>query len=79
MLAACPAGWLLKFREMLFQKCERYRFLSYSLASRDVEGEHRRIMEATLDRDVEAAMAALCDHYTTTAEIIIKGLSDAGP
>jgi len=79
LLAACPAGWLLKFREMLFQKCERYRFLSYSLASRDVEGEHRRIMEATLDRDIEAAMAALCDHYTTTAEIIIKGLSDAGP
>lgn len=79
LLAACPAGWLLKFRQMLFQKCERYRFLSYSLAPRDVEGEHRRIMQATLDRDIDAATAALCDHYTTTAEIIIKGLSDADP
>ena len=85
LLAACPAGWLLKFRSLLFQKCERYRFLSYSLSLRDVEDEHRRIMEATLDRDIDAAIAALSDHYTKTAEIIISGLPvvetsvDAGP
>jgi DNA-binding GntR family transcriptional regulator len=78
LLSACPAGWLLKFRDILFQKCERYRFLSYSLASRDVEDEHRRIMETTLDRDIDAAIAALSDHYTRTAEIIIRGLSDIG-
>lgn len=76
LLSACPAGWLLRFRELLFQKCERYRFLSYSLVSRDVENEHRRIFETTLDRDIDAAIAALSDHYTATAEIIIEGLSD---
>ncbi len=76
LLSACPARWLLRFREILFQKCERYRFLSYSLAYRDVEHEHRCIVEATLDRDIDAAIAALSDHYTRTAEIIIKGLSN---
>ncbi len=76
LLSACPAGWLLRFRDILFQKCERYRFLSYSLAFRDVESEHRRIMEATVDRDIPAAVAALSDHYNRTAEIIIEGLSD---
>jgi hypothetical protein len=66
---------LLKFQAFLFQKCERYRFLSYSLSPRDVEGEHHAIVEAVLDRDTEAAVAALMEHYTTTAEIIIQGLS----
>lgn len=75
LVSACPAGWLLKFQSLLFQKCERYRFLSYSFANRDVEGEHLRILEATLDRNADAAIVALSDHYTKTAEIIINGLS----
>jgi DNA-binding GntR family transcriptional regulator len=71
LVAACASPWLLRFRNTLYEHSERYRFLSYGVAPRDVDGEHRRIAEAALDRDVEAAVGALGDHFTRTAAIIV--------
>jgi len=75
LVAACGSEWLLRFRHMLFEQSERYRFLAYGVEPRDIAGEHRTIMQAALDRDIEAAVGALRDHLTLTADIILESFT----
>jgi DNA-binding GntR family transcriptional regulator len=75
LVAACRSEWLLRFRHILFEQSERYRFLAYGVEPRDIEGEHRIIMQATLARDAEAAVRALSDHLTLTADIILESFA----
>jgi DNA-binding GntR family transcriptional regulator len=72
LVAGCRSGWLLRFRHILFEQSERYRFLAYGVQPRDIEGEHQIIMQATLARDAEAAVKALSDHLALTADIILE-------
>jgi GntR family transcriptional regulator, carbon starvation induced regulator len=76
LVAACRSKWLMWFRRILFDQSERYRRLSLSQLSvvRDVPGEHRGIMEATLARDVDAACANLSAHILRTAEIVAEAI-----
>lgn len=69
LISACGSPILLEICEKLFSRADRYRRLSVSLAgaARDVEGEHRRLMERALARDGEGAAAALREHYGRTA------------
>ncbi|TDR90424.1 GntR family transcriptional regulator [Enterovirga rhinocerotis] len=73
LVGACDSSWLLAFRTILHEQSERYRRLSTPLApsERDVEGEHRRIVEAVLARDVEATLRAIADHFQRTTDIIL--------
>lgn len=77
VLAACGSEWLIRLRNILYEQSERYRFLSYTLSPRDVEGEHRAILDATLARDADGAVTALADHLELTARIIAEGNSEA--
>ncbi|MHC0054656.1 GntR family transcriptional regulator [Actibacterium sp. D379-3] len=75
LVAACPNLLLLHLREQLYAQSERYRHWSVSLhkgpRDRDVASEHKRIMEATLARDVDAARQAIADHTNrTTADVL---------
>lgn len=73
LVSACDSLWLLGFRDILHEQSERYRRLSVRRDSpqpRDVEAEHRRIVDAVLRRDADAAVAALADHYTTTMRFV---------
>jgi DNA-binding GntR family transcriptional regulator len=79
LVAACGSEWLLRFRHILFEQSERYRFLAYGVEPRDIAGEHRTIMEAVLARDTEAAVAALRDHLTLTADIILESFAAQRP
>jgi DNA-binding GntR family transcriptional regulator len=72
LVAGCRSDWLLRFRHILFEQSERYRFLAYGVQPRDIEGEHQSIMQATLARDAEAAVKALSDHLALTADIILE-------
>ena len=69
LISACGSPSLLEICDKLFSRADRYRRLSVSLvgATRDVTGEHRRLMELALARDAEGAAAALRDHYGRTA------------
>lgn len=69
LVSACGSPTLLEICDKLFSRADRYRRLSVSLAgaTRDVAGEHRRLMELALARDAEGAAAALRDHYGRTA------------
>lgn len=77
LVSACASKWLMQFRRILFDQSERYRRLSLSQQSvaRDVLGEHRNIMEATLSRDADAACAHLSAHIMHTAEIVAEAIA----
>jgi DNA-binding GntR family transcriptional regulator len=73
LVNACASPWLLGFRDVLHEQSERYRRLSIRREvgrPRDVEAEHAAIVEATLKRDADAAVAALSQHFSTTMEFV---------
>jgi DNA-binding GntR family transcriptional regulator len=78
LVAACGLEWLLRFRATLYEQSERYRLLGRVVAGaeRDVTDEHRRIVEAALARDADAAEAELARHFRRTADIIAAACSD---
>ena len=73
LLAACPSPWLLRIHDQLFQQAERYRritFLSGSTQPRNVNQEHRAIMEAAVARDVDAACGLAASHILKTLSVL---------
>jgi len=73
LVNACGSPWLLGFRDVLHEQSERYRRLSIRREVgklRDVEAEHAAIVDATLRRDADAAVAALSQHFTITMEFV---------
>ncbi len=73
LAAAADNSWLLRVREQLYSQSERYRRLSVPAMPerRDVEGEHRAIMQACLARDADAATAKLSEHLRLTTRILL--------
>ena len=69
LISACGSPILLEICGKLFSRADRYRRMSISLDGdvRDVPGEHRRLLEASLARDAEGAAEALREHYGRTA------------
>lgn len=73
LVNACGSPWLLGFRDVLHEQSERYRRLSIRREvgkERDVEAEHAAIVDATLRRDADLAVAALSQHFTITMEFV---------
>jgi len=73
LVNACGSPWLLGFRDVLHEQSERYRRLSIRREvgkTRDVEAEHAAIVDATLRRDADLAVAALSQHFTITMEFV---------
>jgi DNA-binding GntR family transcriptional regulator len=68
LVSVCESPWLLRFRDTLYEQSERYRQLSIPLDAglRDVDAEHRLIVEAVLRRDADTAVAALAAHFSRT-------------
>jgi DNA-binding GntR family transcriptional regulator len=67
--------WLVRLIRPLWESSERYRMASpirRTLSAR--RDEHRRILEALLDRDPDAAALALHAHLTTTATVVARAL-----
>ena len=73
LVAACKSPWLLRLRAQLYVQQERYRWLSMPLAryARDLNSEHQGIVEATLARDPDEAVARLSAHLQATADILL--------
>jgi DNA-binding GntR family transcriptional regulator len=72
LVQACDSAWLLRLRALLYAQSERYRRLSLSEArqERDVDGEHRGLVEAALARDADKACKLLADHLSLTAALV---------
>jgi DNA-binding GntR family transcriptional regulator len=71
LLSGSPSPRLRDLAATLRETAELYRrwsgCLSGQQARRDVPAEHRALMQAALDRDVDRAVALLTDHINTTA------------
>lgn len=73
LVSACNSPWLLRIREVLYAQSERYRRLSLPLAriERDVNSEHKEIMDATLAKDIPKAIQLLESHLTVTTRVLL--------
>lgn len=86
LVASCDSPWLLRIRDMLFAQSDRYRHLSVPLrrSHRDVNAEHKAILDATIADDADKACALLAEHFNATTQILLDSIpfaeaSDAMP
>jgi DNA-binding GntR family transcriptional regulator len=77
LIAACDSPWWLRLRGQLYTQAERYRRLElpYGRVERDVDSEHKAIVDAVLARDANAACRLLAAHLQRTVDILLA--SDA--
>jgi len=73
LTGGCSSPWMLALRAMLYAQSERYRHLSVTLAleTRDVDSEHKDLLDACLARDADLACERMGKHLTLTSEIIL--------
>ena len=73
LIAASDSRWWLRLRDELYIQAERYRrmVVPHSGLNRDVDAEHKAILDATLERDADRACAALADHLQRTVDILL--------
>jgi DNA-binding GntR family transcriptional regulator len=73
LIAACASRWAHHFRGILYFQSERYRrfCLVGGAGRRDVHGEHRGIMEATLARNADLACRLTEEHMDNTLSMMI--------
>ncbi|HWA45614.1 MAG TPA: FCD domain-containing protein [Hypericibacter adhaerens] len=69
----CDSPWLLRLRRQLYDQSERYRRLSVPLTTRtrNIGAEHQAIVDATLARDADKAVALLSAHLSATTRILL--------
>ncbi len=82
LIAACPNHRLRTIASTLRDAAELYRHWSRqaegSTSARDVDDEHRRIVDAVLARDADEAVRLLEQHLRTTAEMLITNDTQQG-
>jgi DNA-binding GntR family transcriptional regulator len=76
LISASGSSILLNFCDQLYDQNIRYRHVAGRVAypKRNIEKEHKAIMQAALDRDATAAVASLLDHYQGTGSFLTKAL-----
>jgi len=82
LAAGCNSRWLLTIRGMLYAQTERYRYLSVALArqNRNVDAEHKAILDACLAREPDLACELIDDHLMRTSNILLRSpLLQASP
>ena len=90
LIAACGSPWILRLRRTVYYAHKRYRMLAIRHArcpeeapshiEFDRSDEHGMILEAALERDVDAACVATRRHIETTQRVIVANrlLSESG-
>jgi GntR family transcriptional regulator, carbon starvation induced regulator len=71
LYSACRSPWLLRFARLLIQQGERYRraFVSYPNIIPSVTEEHERMLELSITRKADEAVALLEEHSRHALEI----------
>jgi DNA-binding GntR family transcriptional regulator len=80
LLSACGSKILTEFCRSLYERADRYRRFSISVeaGARDVNAEHRAILDAALARDAQRACALLAEHYRNTAMLVRRHFEAQG-
>src|SRR6185437_3541989 len=76
LVAGCDCQTLLRVRRQLYAQSERYRRLSVPLArtDRDLNREHRELMQATLDRQADRAVTLMTAHLSETTRVLLQAM-----
>ncbi len=74
LVSECRSSWLLRLRGILYAQTERYRRLSVPLRreERDVDGEHRAMMDAAIARNADHLCGLISDHLWRTTRILLS-------
>jgi GntR family carbon starvation induced transcriptional regulator len=78
LVSACRSDWLLRFWNTLADHSERYRALRLvrrnepAAEVRDLNGEHRDIMQAVVARDVDRAIGLMNAHLGATEKAVSR-------
>lgn len=74
LVAAAGAPRLLAYRALLFENVDRYRRLSafYERGARDVDGEHRALVDAVLNRNGDEASRLMQSHLLETTRNLLR-------
>lgn len=77
LVSAAPSVWLLRLRGQMFKHHERYRRFSRLATSltRDIHMEHRALLDAALDRNVERAVEVIRTHVQRTTDAVVAKLA----
>jgi GntR family carbon starvation induced transcriptional regulator len=72
LASACDSRWSLTIREMLYAQSERYRSLSkIAEPKRNVDAEHKGLLDACLQRDADLACKRMEAHLRRTMQILL--------
>lgn len=73
LVAACDSLMIKRLRLLLYYQHERYRRISLKNPdpARDLEAEHRAIMDATLARDTDRAIELSREHIDRTTRAVL--------
>jgi len=75
LVRGCGSPWLLRLCGMFYDKSERYRNLAERQPDsqrRDIQVEHKALMDAVMAHDADRACALLEEHFWETTEIMLK-------
>ena len=74
LVAACGLQWLMRFRNTLYEQSERYRRMAVAIKSsgRDIDAEHRAIVEAVLAGEADRAAREMARHIERTTAAIAE-------
>lgn len=81
IISACGSVWLMRLQAQLYAQHERYRrlCLCHRDPDRDVQAEHRAIMEAALARDADGAARLSGAHIDRIAASVRAVLAAGSP
>lgn len=68
LTSACDSEWLLRLQKLLYAQHERYRRLALinRRPSREIDKEHKALLDACLSRNADAAVKVMEDHIGKT-------------
>jgi DNA-binding GntR family transcriptional regulator len=75
LVLGCASPWLMRLCALLYDKSERYRNLAERQPDsqrRDIQVEHKAIMDAVMAHDANRACTLLEEHFWETTDIIMK-------
>jgi len=71
LISQCDSQWLRRIYELLYDQHRRYRVIArVDRGSRDIHGEHVAMMEAAVNRDIDALLPAHETHIRNTARAL---------
>jgi GntR family carbon starvation induced transcriptional regulator len=74
LTSACNSAHIMAYRASLYDLSDRYRRLSAQVqtSDRNLDAEHRQIMDAVLARDADTAIACIEDHFVETIQALLN-------